>query len=57
VYEVDGNQLFTIQSISKVFCADLRLRIMDAIVLTVGVEPTGDAFNAIILDELIKTTL
>ncbi len=54
VYEVgDYNQLFTIQSISKVFVHGLALKDhgRDYVLTKVGVEPTGDAFNAIILDE------
>ena len=54
VYEVgDYNQLFTIQSISKVFVYGLALEDhgRDYVLTKVGVEPTGDAFNAIILDE------
>jgi glutaminase len=57
VYEV-GNyqQLFTIQSISKVFAYGLALEDhgRDYILTRVGVEPTGDAFNAIVLDEQSK---
>ncbi|EKF01939.1 glutaminase [Tolypothrix sp. PCC 7601] len=54
VYEVgDYEQLFTIQSISKVFAYGLALEDhgRDYVLTRVGVEPTGDAFNAIILDE------
>lgn len=54
VYEVgDYKQLFTIQSISKVFAYGLALEDYgrDYVLTRVGVEPTGDAFNAIILDE------
>lgn len=49
----DFGQLFTIQSISKVFVYGLALedRGRDRVLATVGVEPTGDAFNAIVLDE------
>jgi glutaminase len=57
VYEVgDSQQLFTIQSISKVFVYGLALEDhgRDYILTRVGVEPTGDAFNAIILDEQSK---
>ncbi|NMG06616.1 glutaminase A [Brasilonema sp. UFV-L1] len=57
VYEVgDYNQLFTIQSISKVFVHGLALEDhgRDYLLTRVGVEPTGDAFNAIILDEKSK---
>lgn len=54
VYEVgDTGQTFTIQSISKPFVYGLALEdYTRADVLTkVGVEPTGDAFNAISLEE------
>ncbi|WP_427157057.1 glutaminase A [Aliinostoc sp. HNIBRCY26] len=57
VYEVgDSQQLFTIQSISKVFAYGLALEDhgRDYVLTRVGVEPTGDAFNAIILDEQSK---
>ncbi|AFZ00483.1 glutaminase A [Calothrix sp. PCC 6303] len=57
VYEVgDRTHLFTIQSISKVLVYGLALedRGRDYMLTRVGVEPTGDAFNAIILDELSK---
>ena len=57
VYEVgDYNHLFTIQSISKVFVYGLALEEhgRDYVLTRVGVEPTGDAFNAIILDERSK---
>lgn len=57
VFEVgDYNQLFTIQSISKVFVYGLALEEhgRDYVLTKVGVEPTGDAFNAIILDEKSK---
>lgn len=53
-YQVgDDKQLFTIQSISKVFAYGLALEDhgRDYVLTRVGVEPTGDAFNAIILDE------
>ncbi|YAF95433.1 MAG: glutaminase A [Nodularia sp. CChRGM 3473] len=56
-YEVgDYQQLFTIQSISKVFTYGLALEDhgRDYILTRVGVEPTGDAFNAIMLDEQSK---
>ena len=56
-YEVgDYNQLFTIQSISKVFIYGLALEDhgRDYVLTKVGVEPTGEAFNAIILDEQSK---
>ncbi|RCJ20366.1 glutaminase A [Nostoc minutum NIES-26] len=57
LYEVgDYEQLFTIQSMSKVFAYGLALEDhgRDYILTRVGVEPTGDAFNAIILDEQSK---
>jgi glutaminase len=57
VYEVgDSDRLFTIQSISKVFVHGMVLadRGRDYLLSRVGVEPTGDAFNAIILDETSK---
>jgi glutaminase len=57
VYKVgDYDQLFTIQSISKVFAYGLALEDhgLDYVLTRVGVEPTGDAFNAIILDEQSK---
>lgn len=52
----DADQLFTIQSISKVFVYGLALEDhgRDVVLSKVGVEPTGDAFNAIILDEQSK---
>lgn len=57
VYQVgDYNQLFTIQSISKVFVYGMALEEhgRDYVLTRVGVEPTGDAFNAIVLDERSK---
>ncbi|UKP00051.1 glutaminase A [Nostoc sp. UHCC 0870] len=57
IYEVgDSQQLFTIQSISKVFAYGLALEDhgRDYVLTRVGVEPTGEAFNAIILDEQSK---
>lgn len=52
----DANQLFTIQSISKVFVQGLALEDhgREYFLTKVGVEPTGDAFNAIVLDEESK---
>jgi glutaminase len=54
VFEV-GNceQTFTIQSISKAFVYGLALEDngRDYVNTKVGVEPTGEAFNAIVLDE------
>ncbi len=57
VYRVgDFSHLFTIQSISKVFVYGLALedRGRDYMLTRVGVEPTGEAFNAIVLDEQSK---
>jgi glutaminase len=57
VYKVgDDNELFTMQSISKVFVHGLALEDCgrDYLLTRVGVEPTGDAFNSIILDERSK---
>ncbi|MFN6486397.1 MULTISPECIES: glutaminase A [unclassified Nostoc] len=57
VYKIgDYEQLFTIQSISKVFAYGLALEDhgLDYVLTRVGVEPTGDAFNAIVLDEQSK---
>ena len=56
-YEVgDYEQLFTIQSISKVFVYGMALEEhgRDYVLTKVGVEPTGEAFNAIVLDERSK---
>lgn len=52
----DSHQLFTIQSISKVFVYGLALEEhgRDRVLTKVGVEPTGDSFNAIVLDERSK---
>lgn len=52
----DAEQLFTIQSISKVFVHGLALEDhgREQVLSKVGVEPTGDAFNAIVLDEQSK---
>lgn len=54
VYEVgDYNQLFTIQSISKALVYGMALedRDRDYVLTKVGVEPTGEAFNSIVLDQ------
>jgi glutaminase len=54
VFEVgDTGKLFTIQSASKPFVHGLTLEDCgrEFVLSRVGVEPTGDAFNAIILDE------
>jgi glutaminase len=53
-YEVgDVDQRFTIQSISKPFAYGLALEDLgvDAVSARVGVEPTGDPFNSITVDE------
>lgn len=52
----DTEQFFTIQSISKVFVQGLALEDhgREHLLTKVGVEPTGDAFNAIVLDEQSK---
>jgi glutaminase len=49
----DCKQLFSIQSVSKPFLFGLALEDhgRDAVLQRVGVEPTGEAFNAIVLDE------
>ena len=49
----DVKQQFTIQSISKPFVFGLALEMhgRDHVLSKVGVEPTGEAFNAIVLDE------
>jgi glutaminase len=49
----DCKQLFTIQSISKPFVYGLALEDhgLEHVLKKVGVEPTGEAFNAIVLDE------
>lgn len=52
VYEVgDTRKRFTIQSISKPFAYGLALKLctVDRVLKKVGVEPSGDAFNAISL--------
>jgi glutaminase len=54
VYEVgDTRRPFTIQSISKPFVYGLALedRGRDAVLKRIGVEPTGDAFNSISLEQ------
>src|ERR1041385_2627723 len=53
IYEVgDSRQLFTIQSISKPFVYGLALEdnTRAGMLAKVGVEPTGDAFNAVSLE-------
>ncbi len=55
VYGVgDADLPFTIQSVSKPFLYGYALREhgQEAVLKTVGVEPTGEAFNAIVLDEV-----
>ncbi|MBE9066766.1 glutaminase A [Leptolyngbya cf. ectocarpi LEGE 11479] len=55
VFDVgDCDQLFTIQSISKAFVFGLALEDhgRDYVNSKVSVEPTGEAFNAIVLDEV-----
>ena len=49
----DHEQLFPIQSISKVFVYSLALADCgrERVLQQVGVEPSGDAFNSILLDE------
>jgi glutaminase len=54
VHEVgDAGQEFTIQSISKPFAFAMALEMHgpEAVLRRVGVEPTGDAFNSIVVDE------
>lgn len=54
IFEVGNHQqMFTIQSISKPFVFGLALEDhgRDGVISKVGVEPTGEAFNAIVLDE------
>ena len=54
VFEVgDCKQLFTVQSISKAFSYGLALEDngVEHVLSKVGVEPTGEAFNSIVLDE------
>jgi len=54
VYEVgDSRAEFTIQSISKPFVYGLALEDhgQEAVMARVGVEPTGEAFNSIVMDE------
>src|SRR5262245_56847391 len=55
VYEVgNSKQLFTMQSVSKPFVYRLALEDhgLEHVLSKVGVEPTGEAFNSIILDEV-----
>ena len=48
----DADKPFTIQSVSKafVYCLALELAGREAVLARVGVEPSGDAFNAIVFD-------
>ena len=48
----DADHCFTIQSVSKafVYCLALELAGRKAVLERVGVEPSGDAFNAIVFD-------
>ncbi len=50
----DDRESFTIQSISKPFAYGLALEKhgLDAVMSNVGVEPSGDAFNSIVLDRI-----
>lgn len=50
----DHQQLFSIQSVSKPFMFGLALEDngRDEVLKKVGVEPTGEAFNSIVLDEV-----
>ena len=55
VYAVgDANVPFTIQSVSKPFMYGYALQHYgrEAVLKHVGVEPTGEAFNALVLDEV-----
>lgn len=55
IYEVgDSQHLFTIQSISKAFVYGLALADhgVTEVMKKVGVEPTGEAFNSIVFDEV-----
>jgi glutaminase len=57
VYEVgDCDEPFTIQSISKPFVYGLALEDhgRDEVLRRVGVEPSGEAFNSIVLDEATR---
>lgn len=54
IYEVgDSQEKFSIQSISKIFVYGLALSDLgpEELIKNVGVEPSGEAFNAIIFDE------
>jgi len=55
IFQVGNHQqMFTIQSISKLFVFGLALEDhgREGVMHRVGVEPTGEAFNAIVLDEV-----
>ena len=55
VFQVgDSEQLFSIQSVSKpfVFGKALEDHGREAVLKKVGVEPTGEAFNSVVLDEV-----
>src|SRR5262245_46481352 len=55
VFDVgDHQQLFSIQSVSKPFMFGQAIEDhgRETVLAKVGVEPTGEAFNAIVLDEL-----
>jgi glutaminase len=57
VFEIGSSrQPFTIQSVSKPFSYGLALEEcgVDQVLTRVGVEPTGDSFNAIVLDEVSR---
>ena len=52
----DADHLFTIQSVSKPFMYSYVLQHYgrDYVLRHVGVEPTGEAFNSIVLDEVAR---
>jgi glutaminase len=57
LYQIgDFNQPFTVQSVSKPFLYGMALQEhgRDNVLKKIGVEPTGEAFNAIVLDEESK---
>lgn len=56
VYEVGSTTPFTIQSVSKPFAYALALadRGVEEVLRHVGVEPTGDPFNSISVDEVTR---
>ena len=54
VYEIgDTREEFTIQSISKalMFCLAIEIAGHDFVAERVGIEPSGDPFNAIVFDD------